>query len=101
MELIKEGVEKLGCGIFFALVGVVAFVPIAMTILHGFFAFANPDEPAWYGLTESGQPRLFATLEEGTAGSALGLIDIHSRLVNWFLWGFIIALSPFGAALLT
>lgn len=40
-------------------------------------------------------------MEEGNAGSALGLIDIHARLVNWFLWGFIIALSPFAIACMT
>lgn len=43
MELLHDGVEKFGFGLFSVIVGVLALLPITLTVLYGVFAFSNPD----------------------------------------------------------
>ena len=67
-----------------------AALPVVWTVYLGIYAFDNPDQPAWYGVTD-GKPSLFGSPDEQGAGE---LTDIHQRFVSWFLWGFIQALAP-------
>ena len=39
--------------------------------------------------------KLFASREEAFEANATGIVDIHSRFVNWHLWGFFnMAIAP-------
>ena len=58
---------------------------ITFWVYLGIFAFNNPDNQAWYGVT-AGVEGLSA---DQPAATATDVVDIHGRFVNWFLWGFI------------
>ena len=59
----------------------------------GKYAYNNPDGPAWYG-NIAGQGTLTPTEADLIAQGATDIVDVHSRFVAWFLWGFWQALLP-------
>ena len=61
-------------------------LPLVLTISLGVFAFANPDNEAWVGKSSDGSFKLYK--DEGAGKGSTDLVDIHGRLVAWFLWGF-------------
>lgn len=75
-------------------------VPIVLLVYLGIYAFDNPDTDAWYGLVKK-EHTLFATEDAGKLAGAEELVDIHSRFISWFLWGFIQMLAPIASALAT
>ena len=64
----------------------------------GKYAFANPNLEAWYGVVAE-QQALFPTEALGAAAGD-SLVDVHGKMVTWFLWGFIQALLPCVGSLL-
>ena len=69
------------------------------TLPLGYYAFFNPDNPAWYGeiYDDDGviTPRLFADPTDILDKWGRPLVDIHGRFVTWFTYGFILMLTPF------
>jgi hypothetical protein len=74
-------------------------LPIVMLVYLGIYSFNNPDAAAWYGLSD-GKQELFLDEAAGNAAGAKSLVDMHGRLVTWFLWGFCQMLAPLATALL-
>jgi len=66
----------------------------------GIYALANPDKPAWIGMSSGDKMSLYPTQEAATADKAVNAIDIHARYVTWFMWGFITIWAPFAMGVL-
>ncbi len=66
----------------------------------GIYAFANPDKPAWIGHSEKDEFSLYATEEAAKGAKALDIVDIHSKYVTWFTYGFLLILAPIAAFLI-
>ena len=79
----------------------IAVVILTFVVFLGVFGMVNPDRQVWYGeiKTPDFERKLFASLEEGIGAEAEGLTDIHGRLTVWFLWGFLLTLSPLPLAM--
>ena len=72
----------------------------------GIYSFKNPDKPAWYTTDSDGNPSLYRTQAQADLsiqsnqsaivnGEVLdGVIDIHSRFIFWFQWGFCVIMAP-------
>ena len=76
-------------------------VSVLMIVFFYIYAIDNPDRQAWYGFDlVTGNQKLFES--ENSASQESELIDIHSRFVAWFFWGFVMFITPLlaGALLL-
>ena len=68
---------------------------ITFCVFLGKFAFANPNNAAYYGVDAAGAETLSAT--QNTAGD---LTDVHGDFVTWFTWGFAQQMIPIAGILL-
>ena len=73
---------------------------VLLIIYFGIYALANPDKPAWIGMSAGDKMTMYATQEAAQADKAFHAIDIHARYVSWFLWGFISIWAPCGLGVL-
>ena len=101
MEQIKSMCTGV-TGVLMCLLGCACSVaPIVLCVYLGIYAFNNPDNDAWLGVKDDGAYELFKDEAAGKTAEAKELVDIHTRFVNWFLTGFILALAPIGISILT
>ena len=75
----------MACSLFCCLVCCGGYVTW-LTYL-GKYAYGNPNGEAWYGVVNT-TPTLLPTEAALTALGATDVVDVHSRFVAWFLWGF-------------
>jgi len=93
MEILKTTIRGASSGFMCVCCFALSVVPIVFLVYLGIYAFNNPDQDAWYGLVKTEQT-LFTTEDAGKMVGAENLVNIHSRFVVWFLWGFIQMLAP-------
>ena len=73
--------------------------PIVFVVYLGVYSFNNPDNEAWLGVTPAGEYELYK--DEASGAGSTDLVDIHSRFVIWFTWGFLQNLvAPLASGLL-
>ena len=68
---------------------------ITFIVFLGIFAFANPNNAAFYGVDTAGVETLYAT--QNPTGD---LTDVHGDFVTWFTWGFYQQMLPVAGLLL-
>ena len=74
------------CLLFFGLL-------VTYVVYLGIFAFANPDKQAYY-MVDAYNEKMTETAENESA------VNVHGQFVAWFIWGFIMALSPCAVGLI-
>ena len=82
------------CAIGFTVVSTTLCTIVFLAI----FGLANPEAHTWYGKLEEkddqGGHTLFLSRKLAMEAEATDIVDIHSRFVNWNLWGFVMAFAP-------
>ena len=83
----------------------ISFTTLCTIVFLGIFGLVDPEADAWYGKLDvkdddQGGPTLFSSRELAMEANATDIVDIHSRFVNWNLWGFIMILSTLPIAII-
>ena len=101
MEGLLSRLKQTSTAAVATIVTILAIIPVVMSVLFAIFAFNNPDRAAWYGISANDTDKLFPDEEAARNAGVKDLTDIHQRIVNWFLFGFILAVGPICVALIS
>ena len=97
-QFLREARQDMKSSQIFALLGMLGItlaVSITFCVYLGIYSLNNPDKPAWIGLiAESNERAMFKTHAEVDTAKAIQVVDIHSRFIAWFFWGFLNWFAP-------